>query len=53
MDEGRVKVPDRWSNAEVCAVRVSGAISWTSLVPTGKLQKVEAVLVLGAGGGLV
>ena len=46
------KVPDRWSNAEACAVGASGAISWASLVPTAELQKVETVLVLGAGGGL-
>ena len=30
----------------------SGAISWASLVTIAKPQKVEAVLVLGAGGGL-
>jgi len=53
VDEGSVReVPDRWSNAEACAVSASGAISWASLVPTVKLQKGETVLVLGAGGGL-
>lgn len=53
MDEGSVrKVPDRWSNVEASAVVASGAISWASFVPTAKLQKVETVLVLGAGGRL-
>lgn len=53
MDEGSVReVPVGWSNAEACAVGASGAISWVSLVLTAKLQKVETVLVLGAGGGL-
>lgn len=46
------KVPDRWSNAEACAIGASGAISWESLIPAVKLQKEETVLVLGAGGGL-
>ena len=54
MDGGSVrKVPDRWSNAEACAIGASGAINWESLIPAVKLQKEETVLVLGAGGGLV
>lgn len=46
------RVPDAWSNAEACAVGSSGAVSYGALISVAKLQKGEAVLVLGASGGL-
>ncbi|KAF1990259.1 NAD(P)-binding protein [Aulographum hederae CBS 113979] len=46
------RVPRGWTNAEACAVGVSGAVSYGALAAAAQLQKGETVLVLGAGGGL-
>lgn len=53
VDEGIVRrVPGLWSNAEACAVGVSGAVSYGSLISVARLKRGETVLVLGASGGL-
>ncbi|KAH7126698.1 zeta-crystallin [Dendryphion nanum] len=46
------RVPERWSNAEACAVGASGAVSWGALVGVAGLKKGEWVCVFGASGGL-
>ncbi|KAF2265293.1 zeta-crystallin [Lojkania enalia] len=52
-DEGTVReVPQRWTNADACAVGASGAVSWGSLVFVAHLKKGETALILGASGGL-
>lgn len=53
VDESSVRhVPERWSNAEACAVGASGAVSYGALVGIANVQRGETVLVLGASGGL-
>ncbi|KAF3046713.1 transcription elongation factor spt5 [Didymella keratinophila] len=53
VDEASVRrVPQRWSNAEACAVGASGAVSYGALVGIAKVKRGETVLVLGASGGL-
>ncbi|KAF2273734.1 NAD(P)-binding protein [Westerdykella ornata] len=46
------RVPSHWTPAEACAVGAWGAISYGALIDAGKLAKGQAVLVLGATGGL-
>ena len=53
VDEASVRrVPQRWSNAEACAVGASGAVSYGALVGIANVKRGETVLVLGASGGL-
>lgn len=53
VDEASVRrVPQRWSNAEACAVGASGAVSYGALVGVANVKRGETVLVLGASGGL-
>lgn len=53
VDEASVRrVPQRWSNAEACAVGASGAVSYGALVGVADVKRGETVLVLGASGGL-
>jgi NADPH:quinone reductase-like Zn-dependent oxidoreductase len=49
---GLRKIPERWSNAEACAVGSSGAVSWGALMSVARLKAGETVLILGASGGL-
>ncbi|RMZ72089.1 quinone oxidoreductase [Pyrenophora seminiperda CCB06] len=51
-EESVRRVPEQWTNAEACAIGVSGAVSYGALLDVATLKSGEAVLVLGASGGL-
>lgn len=43
--------PADWSYEEAAAFPVAASTAWVSLIPRGRLQAGETLLVLGAGGG--
>ncbi len=45
-------VPERWTNAEACAVGASGVVSYGALISVAGLRAGETALILGASGGL-
>jgi NADPH:quinone reductase-like Zn-dependent oxidoreductase len=51
-EESVNRVPERWTNAEACAVGASGAVSYGALISVAQLKSGETALVLGASGGL-
>lgn len=46
-----LRKPPDWSYEEAAAFPVAAATAWVALVPRGRLQAGEHLLVLGAGGG--
>lgn len=49
--EALLPKPADWSYEEAAAFPVAASTAWVSLIPRGRLQAGETLLVLGAGGG--
>lgn len=49
--EALLPKPADWSYEEAAAFPVAASTAWVSLIPRGRLQPGETLLVLGAGGG--
>lgn len=49
-EDGLAPIPDGWSFAEGACIACAGVTAWSALVPLGKVQPGDWVLVIGTGG---